>query len=123
MHPGIKPKLKITAQSDVHFDISADYGDLPGAEVTKRVIVYFAWLLFFFGAAAVVGLLPAMFLFLAGYMLFEGKESLKTTLYVSVSIWVLSYFLFHKLLIIPWPQSVVGDMFPALRSIPWANLF
>jgi len=111
------------AQSDVHFDISADYGDLPGREVTKRVIVYFAWLLFFFVAAAVVGLLPAMFLFLAGYMLFEGKESLKTTLYVSVSIWVLSYFLFHKLLIIPWPQSVVGDLFPALRSIPWANLF
>jgi len=111
------------AQSDVHFDISADYGDLPGTEVTKRVIVYFAWLLFFFGAAAVVGLLPAMFLFLVGYIRFEGKESWFTTLSVSVPIWAMSYLLFHYVLVIPWPQSLLGDVFPALRSIPWANMF
>ena len=111
------------AQSDVHFDISADYGDLPGTEVTKRVVVYFAWLLFFFGAAAVVGLLPAMFLFLVGYIRFEGKESWFTTLSVSVPIWAMSYLLFHYVLVIPWPQSLLGDVFPALRSIPWANMF
>jgi hypothetical protein len=91
--------------------------------VTKRVFVYFAWLLFFFGAAAVVGLLPAMFLFLVGYIRFEGKESWFTTLSVSVPIWAMSYLLFHYVLVIPWPQSLLGDVFPALRSIPWANMF
>ena len=106
------------AQSDVHFDISADYGDLPGAEVTKRVITYFAWLLFFFGASAVIGLLPAMFVFLVGYMRFEGKEGWGTTLAVATSIWLLSYFLFHKLLVIPWPQAVVGDLLPASAVRP-----
>jgi len=111
------------AQSDVHFDISADYGDLPGPEITKRVISYFAWLLFFFGASAVIGLLPAMFVFLVGYMRFEGKERWGITLIVSSAIWLVSYFLFHWLLIIPWPQALVGDWFPGLRTIPWANLF
>ena len=110
-------------QSDVHFDISADYGDLPAAEVTRRMLRYFGWLLFFFGAAAVVGLLPAMFLFLAGYMRFEGRESWGATLAVSGSVWIVSYLLFHRLLIIPWPQTVVGDLFPVLRTIPLVNMF
>ena len=110
-------------QSDVHFDISADYGDLPGAEIRRRVINYFLWLLFFFGAAAIVGLLPAMFLFMVGYMRFEGKESWKVTLLVGIPVWLVSYMLFHKLLIIPWPQTLVGDWFPVLRTIPELNMF
>ena len=110
-------------QTDVHFDISADYGDLAAKEVTRRVIMYFAWLLFFFGAAALIGLLPAMFLFLAGYMRFEGRESWTTTLCVAAPIWVISYMLFHRLLVIPWPQTVLGDMFPVLRTIPMLNMF
>lgn len=110
-------------QSDVHFDISADYGDLPGSEVTKRVLNYFGWLLGFFGAAAVVGLLPAMFLFMVGYIRFEGKESWRLTLSVSASVWFVSYMLFHKLLIIPWPQTLLGDAFPVVRTIPWLNMF
>ena len=97
--------------ADVHFDISADYGDLSSGEVFKRAVRYFVWLLFFLAAASVVGLLPAMFLFMVGYMLFEGKESLKVTLIVASSIWVMSYLLFHKLLVIPWPQSVLGNWF------------
>jgi TctA family transporter len=112
-----------TRQEDVHFDIQADYGDLDMPTIFKRVASYFGWLLFFFGAASVVGLLPAMFLFLVGYMRFEGKETWKVTLGVAIPMWVACYFLFHKLLIVPWPQTVVGDWFPALRSNVWLNLF
>jgi hypothetical protein len=110
-------------REDVHFDIQADYGDLDLATIFKRASSYFGWLLFFFGAAAVVGLLPAMFLFLVGYMRFEGKESWKTTLGVAVPMWILAYGLFHKILIVPWPQTVIGDWFPELRSNIWLNLF
>ncbi|CAN0593936.1 unnamed protein product [Laminaria digitata] len=70
-------------QSDVHFDISADYGDLPGKEVRNRVLNYFGWLFAFFAVAAVIGLLPAMFLFMLAYIRFEGKESWGLTLAVS----------------------------------------
>ena len=108
---------------DVHFDIQADYGDLPVRTIFMRAGVYFGWLLFFFGAAALVGILPAMFLFLVGYMRFEGKESWSTTLAVAVPMGIFCYWLFHKILIVPWPQTVVGDMFPALRSSIWLNLF
>ncbi len=108
---------------DVHFDIQADYGDLAVRTIFVRAGVYFGWLLFFFGAAAVVGILPAMFLFLVGYIRFEGKESWFTALAISLPMWVFCYALFHKILIIPWPQTLLGDLFPALRSNIWLNLF
>ncbi len=112
-----------TASEDVHFDIQADYSGIDSRTVFTRAATYFAWLLFFFGAAAVVGILPAMFVFLVGYMRFEGRESWTMTLTIAISMWVFCYGLFHYLLIIPWPQTVVGDIFPGLRSNIWLNLF
>ncbi len=110
-------------QSDVHFDISADYGELTPKEISKRAITYFAWLAAFFGASAVIGLLPSMFVFMFLYMIIEGKESVRLSLIVSAGVWVMSYLLFHVVLIIPWPQTIVGDLFPVLRSIPELNMF
>ncbi|MCZ6496506.1 MAG: tripartite tricarboxylate transporter permease, partial [Alphaproteobacteria bacterium] len=43
---------------DVHFDIQADYGDLDVKTIFIRAARYFGWLLFFFGTASVIGLLP-----------------------------------------------------------------
>lgn len=109
--------------TDVHFDIQADYGNLDSRTIFIRAATYFAWCLFFFVAAAFVGLLPAMFLFLAGYIRFEGRESWFMTFAVSIPTWLFCYLLFHHVLIIPWPQSVLGDFFPGLRSLFWLNLF
>jgi hypothetical protein len=86
-------------------------------------VIYFAWLLFFLAAAEVVGLLPAMFLFLVGYIRFAGRETWEMTLAIAVPMWIGCYVLFHKLLVVPWPQTVLGDLFPALRSDAWLNLF
>jgi TctA family transporter len=110
-------------ETDVHFDIVVDFGELPAKTIFTRAVIYFGWLLFFFGSAAVVGLLPAMFLFLVGWMRLWGKETWTTTLMVAVIMWGFCYGLFHKILIIPWPQSVVGDMFPVLRTMNDINLF
>jgi TctA family transporter len=110
-------------ETDVHFDITVDFGDLSIETITRRAFYYFGWCLFFFGSAAVIGLLPSMFFFLVGYMRFWGKETWKTTLYISVPLWIFCYYLFHKILIIPWPQTVVGNMFPVLRTMNDVNLF
>ncbi len=110
-------------ESEAHFDIVVDFGDLTVATIAQRAAVYFGWCLFFFGTAAVIGLLPAMFFFLVGYMRFTGKETWFMTLTIASSLWIFCYFLFHRVLIIPWPQTVIGDMYPVLRTINWANLF
>jgi TctA family transporter len=110
-------------QTDVHFDIVVDFGDLTKETITRRALAYFGWCFAFFIAAAVIGLLPSMFFFLVGYMRLWGKASWTVTLSIACSLWAFCYFLFHHILIIPWPQTVVGDMFPVLRTINWANLF
>ena len=110
-------------ETDVHFDIVVDFGDLSMETITRRAVYYFSWCFFFFGLAAVIGLLPSMFVFLVGYMRYWGKESWRITLGLAVPLWVFCYFLFHKILIIPWPQTVVGDMFPVLRTMNNLNLF
>jgi len=110
-------------ETDVHFDIVVDFGDLTPATIFQRAAYYFGWCLFFFASAGIIGLLPAMFFFIVGYMRFWAKETWKTTLYIAVPLWIFCYYLFHKILIIPWPQTVIGDMFPVLRTMNDINLF
>jgi hypothetical protein len=56
-------------------------------------------------------------------MRIEGKESWKRTLMIAVPMWFFSYLLFHTVLLVSWPLTVFGDLFPAVRSIEWLNLF
>ena len=67
--------------------------------------------------------LGALFFFMAGYLRFVGRESWRMTLSVAVPVWIFCYLLFHQVLLVPWPETVVGHMFPALRSIRALNLF
>jgi len=111
------------AVGGAHFDNVTDFGELSRRTIAHRALRYLAWCLFLLGAASIVGLLPALALFLIGYMRFEGGERWSTVLAISLPLWVFCYVLFHTLLRVPWPRSVIGDIFPALRSIAWISLF
>lgn len=102
---------------DLHLDTVGGFGDLPRRTVIRRAGVFFGWCLFYLVATAVIGLLPAMLAFLICYMYFSGRESWKATLLVSLPTFILSYVLFHLFLKVVWPQSVIGNIFPFLRSI------
>lgn len=106
----------------VHLDISADYGDLTTGTVLWRAMVFFCWLLFFLLVAFVIGLLPAAFFYMFGYMLFQGKEGFVRSLIISVVAWVLAYGLFHIVLQIRWPDTWLGELYPALRSTNYFNM-
>ena len=100
-----------------------DFGDLPGSEINRRAMVYFAWCAGFLVGAAIIGLLPAVFVFLVAYMRTAGRESWAMTLGVALPLTLGSYILFHNILYVPWPQSLLGNLFPALREIQSLNLF
>jgi len=108
---------------DAHFDIVVDFGDLAPRVILRRALVYFSWLALAFGLAAVIGLLPAMFFFMVGFMRALGEKSWKRTLVIAISTWAFCYILFHDVLLVPWPQALVGDWFPALRANRLTNLF
>lgn len=103
-------------------DLEADFSGLPPPDVRRRALRHFAWCVFVVIAATVVGLLPALFLFLVGYMITEGRERWPTALALASLTSAAWYALFHVLLRVPWPTALLGDIFPALRSIASTNL-
>ncbi len=111
------------AAAGAHFDNVTDFGELSQRTIAHRALRYLAWCLFLLGAAWIIGLLPALAFFLIGYMRFEGGERWSRALAISLALWVFCYVLFHTLLRVPWPPSVIGDLFPALRSVASINLF
>lgn len=117
---------QVTESSDdeeIHFDIQMDYGDLDTKTIFKRAAIYFGWCIFYIAIANIIGLLPALFVFLVSYLRFEGKESWPMTFMVSTGLWIFSYGLFHVVLLVPWPDTLVGSWFPGLRSIRALALF
>lgn len=101
----------------IHFDTQAQDQDLAPRVIVQRALVYLAWLLGFMGSTALVGMLPTIVLFVTAYMRLEGRERWKLALTCAVGITIASWFLFDQLLLLPWPGSVLGHWFPALKNI------
>lgn len=106
-----------------HMDITTDFTDLKTKVVYCRGTVYFGWCLFYITSAMVIGLLPAMFVFLTSYLIIHSKEKWTTTLIISLTVWIISYLLFHQVLHVPWPSTIIGDIFPSLNLIQEFKFF
>jgi len=100
-----------------------DTHPLDRATLVRRALVYFGacagWLLL----AHLVGLLPALLPFLVVYLRFAARESWKLTAAISISVWLACYGLFHTVLAVPWPESVLGSVVPELRSVRALAIF
>ena len=106
------------AQKSLHMDIQAEGQDhMSAKEIGLRGIIFFGWLLAYMGSMALVGVLITTLVFIISFMRIEGKEPWKITLTMAISVVVITWALFDQLLTIPWPPTVLGDLFPALKEI------
>ncbi len=60
-------------------------------------------------------MLPALFVFIILYMRIEGRENWLPVFAVAGGVTAFNYVLFDKLLIIPWPRALLGELLPGLR--------
>jgi len=74
------------------------------------------WLVGLVLVVHMIGMLPAMGIFAIAYMRIEGRTAWWSVALIVVPFWLGAYFLFHTLLHLPWPQSWLGDWFPAIRT-------
>jgi hypothetical protein len=65
---------------------------------------------------AIVGFIPAIAIFIFTYMHLGFKETPASAAAYAAITALLCWGLFHKLLAVAWPQSLLGDFFPALRA-------
>ena len=61
-------------RKSLHLDIEVRGGDMPKKLIALRAAGYLGWLLAYLGTAALIGMVPALFLFVVAYMKIEGNE-------------------------------------------------
>jgi TctA family transporter len=89
---------------------------MPDAAVRRGALVYFLWLGGLMALVATIGFIPAIVVFIFVYMHFGFKEPAGNSAVYALATALLCWGLFHKLLAVAWPQSLLGDTFPALRA-------
>jgi hypothetical protein len=89
---------------------------MTSSQVSRQAAVYFAWLAGLLLLVATIGFIPAIAVFIFAYMRFGFKEPAAPSALYALAITVLCWGLFHKLLAVAWPQSLLGDAVPALRD-------
>jgi TctA family transporter len=116
--PGLKDETKAEVESRIHMDLASDTGHLPLRTVLIRAAIFFGWMVAFMASMATIGLIPTVPLFVIAFMRLEAREAWNLVVPQAVGLTCLIYVLFDRLLLIPWPPTLVGSLLPALKAIP-----
>jgi hypothetical protein len=114
---GLADDAKSEIQQSIHMDLESDTGHLSAALIVRRAAVFFGWLAAFMASMACIGLIPTVPIFVVGYMRLEGREPWRLVLPQAICLALFIYVVFDQLLAIPWPQTLLGNVFPALKSV------
>ena len=102
----------------MHMDSRTDFGTLAQRTILLRAATFFGWLLAFMASTAIIGLIPTVPIFIVAFMRLEGREPWLLTLAHAGVTTLFTYVLFDRLLAIPWPHTLLGELLPAARAIP-----
>jgi hypothetical protein len=98
------------------YDLTKTHG-LAEKTVYLRLGIEALWLGGLLLGVLTIGMLPAIALYVFLHMVTAGKIPWPTALIITASLAIGSYVLFVKLLHVPWPPSLLGDVFPDLREL------
>jgi len=115
---GLAEKAKAVVSQKIHMDIGSKTAHLPGHTILIRGFLFFGWMIAFLCSMAVIGLIPTVPIFVIAYMRLEGPEKWRHAALMAVVMTLLIYVVFDQLLSIPWPSTLLGTLFPALKFIP-----
>lgn len=74
----------------------------------RRALKQFLWIFFVLILVKIVGMLPALLLFVSSHMIVDGKISIGRALLISMASWFCMFGIFDYVLHIPWPDSLLG---------------
>jgi TctA family transporter len=106
------------ATKKIHMDIASKTAHLPAKVILTRGFLFFGWMAGFAACMALIGLIPTVPVFIIAFMRLEGREPWKIVIPMAACVVLLIYVVFDQLLAIPWPPTLAGMLFPALKIIP-----
>jgi TctA family transporter len=102
----------------LHMDITEEDDGLTSRQIFGRALRFAGWMLLFLCAMATIGLLPTIPLFVALFMRVEGQERWSLVLPMAAGMTMFVFAVFDQMLTTTWPQTLLGQLVPALRFIP-----
>jgi hypothetical protein len=112
------PAGQIKTDKPIHMDIASHIAHMPVRIKLVRGALFFGWIVGFLLVMALIGLIPTVAIFVVAYMRLEGPERWSIVAPMAVLITLFVYVLFDQILAIPWPNTWIGNTFPALKIIP-----
>ena len=112
------PEQKVALHADSGIKVSAHVSDLGVTDdvARRRATIFFVWMAAFIALVAMIGFIPAIAVFVFAYMRFGFGEPWPIALGFAAATTFLCYVVFHWALAVAWPPSLLGDLFPQLRS-------
>ncbi|HET7006500.1 MAG TPA: tripartite tricarboxylate transporter TctB family protein [Candidatus Binatia bacterium] len=91
-------------------DFQFQQTDVSPQDVRKRTITMFAWMFGFFAMIWLVGYVIAIPLMVFCYLKFQSNESWRLSVTLTVIAFLFFYFLFVRLLTLPFPDGALQTM-------------
>jgi TctA family transporter len=113
---GLEAKVIASVSQKIHMDIASNVAHLPAKTILVRGMYFFGWMALFLASMALIGLIPTIPLFIVAFMRVEGAEPWRIVVPMALVMTLFVYGLFDQLLSIPWPGSLLGEYFPALKD-------
>jgi TctA family transporter len=115
---GLSEEAQREVSQTIHMDLTSDTDHLPMRVVATRALRFFGYLIAFMGSMAVIGLIPTVAVFVVVFMRLEGQERWTLVItYAAVLVGTI-FVVFDRFMSIPWPPTLLGQWFPALKFIP-----
>jgi putative tricarboxylic transport membrane protein len=105
-------------EGKIHMDMASQVSHLPVDTIIRRGLLFFGYLAGFMLSMWLIGLMPTAFFFVMIFMRLEGNEPWKLAFPYAVILVIFIYIVFDQFMAIPWPETLLGTLFPALKAIP-----
>src|SRR5712691_3342062 len=115
---GLAEEAQHEVEEKIHMDLTSDTGHLPVREIIVRAAWFFGYLVGFMGEMAVIGLIPTVAVFVVFFMRYEARERWSLVVPYAVVLVFFIWLAFDYFMAVPWPPTLVGSWFPALKAIP-----
>ena len=115
---GLAGQVQHEVEEKIHMDLTSDTGHLPVREIIVRAAWFFGYLIAFMGVMAVIGLIPTVAVFVVFFMRWEARERWTLVIPYAAALVIFIWFTFDYVMAVPWPPTLIGQWFPALKAIP-----
>jgi putative tricarboxylic transport membrane protein len=113
------PAMKLSGPAEAPSEAgAAAHGAMPvfTKAIELRGVRCFLWLLGFLIVGAGIGLLPALCVLTFLLMRVEFTERWALSAACAAVATIAIYLVFDRIFALPWPQSLIGDLWPSLRD-------